>query len=220
MPSSAGAPRPQNFAPPPQNFAAPPPQMYPPPVAPPVRPVPQAPVQNYGFPPAYGQYGQIPAAQVFPPPPPVWGQQGLRGVGGWLMFLILVLTVFGPLGTLFNLVFAFTALSMRTTLSAPASNLQIVSALLSAPFAVWALTVGVKLWKLRPNAVQSAKQYLKMGTIPFVIVNSLLPSLMLPADQLSWPYTIGNIIGGVGAALVWIAYLDKSRRVANTYPQG
>ena len=149
--------------------------------------------------------------------------QGLRGVGGWLMFLILSLTVFGPLAALFTLVFIFTATALAPTLPSSFVSYAIVEALVVVPYAVWGITIGVKLWKLRPNAVKSAKQFLTSGTIPFVVIVNLLPWILLSPElrtNQSGPNTVGSIIGGLGAALAWNAYLKKSRRVANTYPQG
>lgn len=185
------------------------------------------PVQNCGQPaqpvynppyaqPPYGQAYQAPgAATQFPQPE-------LKGVGGWLLFFVVCLTILGPLASLFVVVFMLIGAGSLANTHSELLGFAVINALLIIPYSVWGLMVGTGLWKARAGAARHAKQYLLWGSIPFAIIINLLPLGLPPADQTDQANASAaiGIIVGVGVALIWRSYLTKSRRVANTFPQG
>jgi hypothetical protein len=195
-------------------------------------PVPPPPAQTYGQPaqpqaqPGYPSEAYNPAyAQGFPqqgyamPGPAVF----LQGVGGWLMFFIVCLTIIGPLIALFTVVILLMGAGANVNSDSTLASLFAVFALLIIPYTVWGMFIGIALWKIRPGAVRQAKQYLIWGSIPFAFLFNLLPFMVLPpwhrGAQLA-PSAFTSIAISVALALAWNSYLTKSRRVAITYPQG
>lgn len=170
-------------------------------------------------------YGKAPYAQGFPPQSYAMSvpAQFLQGVGGWLMFFIVCLTIIGPLFALFTVIILLMAAGANVNSDAVLARLFAVFAVLIIPYTIWGMFVGVSLWKIRPGSVHRAKQYLLWGSIPFTFLFGLMPYMILP------PWHRGPTLGssefgfistGMVLALAWNSYLTKSRRVAVTYPQG
>ena len=149
-----------------------------------------------------------------------------RGVGGWLLLLVLGFTFFGPLNSV--------AVSY-TNISASEENYP---ALLSneswrsfralgwisiAVFCVYSIVVGFRLAILRtPEVVGQAKLALWMiGPFAVLVLNFFWPAVALDS-AVQYPihgpgFAIGQLIGGSFMALIWTLYLSKSKRVKDTY---
>jgi hypothetical protein len=147
----------------------------------------------------------------------------LKGVGGWLMFLVLCLTIFGPTAALFFVIFLLVEAGAVSSAHPEVVTFAILLSVLVIGYSVWGLMVGTALWKMRPGVVIRARQYLLWGGIPFSIISSFLPVIALPpADQVDQAVPTAFIKSAIGVALVlvWNAYFSKSRRVAATFPRG
>jgi hypothetical protein len=147
----------------------------------------------------------------------------LHGVRGWLLLLCLYLIIAMPLmaflGTIGVLQRAATAPALRGALLAEVV-LEITLAGLAA-YAGWAL------YRMRPKAVKIAKVYfiimfwlalfglgMLLATAPIVSqtqANALLNTLRAPA-------TVASIRQAI-LSLVWLIYLQRSKRVRVTYLQ-
>ncbi|HLW98530.1 MAG TPA: hypothetical protein VKR82_07785 [Candidatus Acidoferrales bacterium] len=200
------------------SLPSPPPQTF----SPPAQPYAQPGYPPTAYPPAYGK---APYAQGFPPqgyamPVPA---QFLQGVGGWLMFFIVCLTIIGPLVALFMVIIFLMAAGANVNSDAILARLFAVFAVMIVPYTIWGMFVGVSLWKIRPGSVRQTKQYLLWGSIPFTFLYGVMPYMILPAwhrGPTLGSFAFGFISTGVVLALAWNSYLTKSRRVAITYPQG
>ncbi|HXQ98534.1 MAG TPA: hypothetical protein VN774_08840 [Candidatus Limnocylindrales bacterium] len=149
--------------------------------------------------------------------------QFLQGVGGWLMFFIVCLTIIGPLVALFTVIILLMAAGANVNSDAILARLFAVFAVMIIPYTIWGMFVGVSLWKIRPGSVRQAKQYLLWGSIPFTFLFGLMPYMILPTwhrGPTLGSSEFGFISTGVVLALACNSYLTKSRRVAITYPQG
>ncbi len=151
----------------------------------------------------------------------------LAGVGGWLLFLILCLTVFGPLIALFLAILTLLGGGMFSSKDSDFLICALAQSLVIIPSAVWALNAGIGLWKIRPGAVRRAKLYLMCGGIPGVFLFYQLQFWLLKDSELaetgnppSRRFTSFLIVMFIAINLAFLAYLGKSRRVAATYPQG
>ena len=154
---------------------------------------------------------------VLPPVTPV--EPRYKGVGGWLLFFCLGLTVFNPLMSLFSL-----AGSYRE--SAPYFSqfpgLLVVTGLdtvLSLGLTVFSIYAGASLWRLRPGAVQTAKRYL-LWFLAYQAVAIVLPFMAgLPssADETMIAQSVKDAFRGILYVIIWYSYLNKSKRVRATY---
>jgi hypothetical protein len=192
--------------PPPQPIAPAPPQAF---------AQTQAPQYPQAYPPGYPVVAN-PYAAAFQTAPSV-------GVGGWLLFLILCLTVFGPLIALFLEILTLLGGGILSGTSSAFVKCSLLQSLVIIPSAVWALFAGVGLYKLQPGAVRRAKLYLLLGGPPAAILFYSLPFLFLTAAQqgnISGVFTVMWVVIFVGINIAFHFYLRMSRRVAATYPQG
>jgi Protein of unknown function (DUF2569) len=134
-----------------------------------------------------------------------------KGVRGWLLFFCITLTILAPIS-------AFranseTSGSLRPYFQRVPNLRELCTTLdvLNLGIALFAVIVGVMLWRTRPNAVHVAKLFL-WCLLGFSVGVMFLPSLFgLP---------IGTVFvrpGGIGYFLVWYFYLKKSKRVKATF---
>jgi len=143
----------------------------------------------------------------------------LNGVGGWLLFLVLSLTIFSPLATVRNLVTGYEQ-SARYFDRLPALvTVYWTDILLSATLTCASVYAGVLLWRICPHAVKTAKSVLPLFIVYDVILILVVALAGLPPRLTG--FMIGYLIIGIVRAAVfvaiWQSYLNKSRRVQNTY---
>lgn len=131
---------------------------------------------------------------------------GPEGVGGWLLLLSLLLVAWGPIEQGLVASSALVALPVR---GLPLGLLIIVRVLVAA----FGLAVGLALLARSGSALPMARASLVLTglTNTFVYATSYFPSNRMPGDDRL------AIAGTVVYALVWSAYLAKSRRVRHTY---
>jgi Protein of unknown function (DUF2569) len=148
--------------------------------------------------------------EVLESPPALAPTVRYKGVAGWLAFLVFYLLFLLPLGSGIGLVNKLRPLltdaSTRNGRLLPTLIFSVAS-FLAAGMGLYA---GIALWKIYPNAVAVTKRFL---------VAFLLSGVATSAVQY---HTLADRIWGIADALafclVWYAYLDRSKRVANTYP--
>lgn len=129
-----------------------------------------------------------------------------EGVGGWLLLLCLLLVAWGPIELGLIASSALAALPVRGL----SLGLIVVVRLIVAAFG---LAAGLALLAKRGPALPMARTSLVLTGVTniFVYATPYFPSNRMPGDDRL------AIVGTVVYALVWSAYLAKSRRVRNTY---
>lgn len=169
---------------------------------------------------------------ISPPPPiPVSVAQGTqdssitssgpKGVGGWLVFFCVGLTILGPLLTLNQMVTGWTE-------TAPAFEKYpvIKTALLCENIGLLALTVygfvvGCLIWSGNLKGRTMARRFLLIRLLGFIAVELAALFVMrdLPREMLA--AGAGGVFGAILQTgiyfLVWWFYFKKSKRVRNTY---
>jgi hypothetical protein len=154
-------------------------------------------------------------------PETVHTESSLSGVRGWLLVLCLYLMVLIPALAILGLIGAWQKAPSSPTLQS-ALVMEAVFELALAGFAFYA---GLMLYRLRTNAASIAKVYfitiLTLGLLGLGIV--VLASLGQRSDV-----AFGNMLRGPAAfaavrevllSLLWLVYLERSRRVRATYPR-
>lgn len=142
---------------------------------------------------------------------PTDGSEHLNGVGGWLMFLILSLTLASPFMQGRIAVQAFEALlSPKHYTQGGIIRLSIMVAVYSG-LALFSFISGILLWSSNPHAPEVAKAYLILSVLSVVVLYS---SYTLAGLHFNLP----KILFGRGIYFcVWYTYLVWSRRVHLTY---
>lgn len=142
-----------------------------------------------------------------------------KGVGGWLLFFCISITILSPLLTLGNLLTGWND-GQRVFEYFPAFfAIMVVDTVLSLCLTAFGIFTGICLWRIRPGAVQKAKLYLFIY-LGYQVVSSVLPYMAgLPAavNQAISQQTVKSIMQGSVYFAIWFTYLVKSKRVQNTY---
>ena len=136
-----------------------------------------------------------------------------QGVGGWLLFLCVALTIIAPLFDLKIGIKALTnMLSSRSLTLSTASRLASVAAVYTG-LALYSSMAGLRLWLLKPNAPHFAKTFLIISTTTVITLQLILYAAGVHVDILRVAF------GRFVALVVWYSYLQTSRRVSATYPR-
>ena len=155
------------------------------------------------------------------------GQHLPKGVGGWLLFFILTLVVFGPLARIVHFKGGYRH-NMELFSRAPHPYLQYgfygVEQLSGFAICGYGILAGIQLWKKNPAGIEKAKRFmiaflifsvadLAMG-MNWVVLMGHKGSL---SRFISWQ-TVRPLLNSIAYTLIWYSYLVKSNRVLITYP--
>lgn len=142
-----------------------------------------------------------------------------QGVGGWLLLFCLGLTIFTPLLTLVMLAVSFNSASSLAGQYPGLMRVTLADSVLSAGLCAFSIYAGVQLWKIRPNAVRTAKRYL-LASLLYSFVAAALPffaGLPSMADDELAGQAVMTVVRGLLYYGVWYSYLERSKRVEATY---
>lgn len=129
---------------------------------------------------------------------------GPKGVGGWLLFYCVSLTILSPVYLL--LYFLVTPYRVVT--------IYLFFGILRG---FWGIVVGIFLWMRRPVAL-----FLLKGYFIYIAAGLLLNALEIVRAMMrteSWTLT-GNrfaVLASTGITVLWFLYFRRSVRVRNTY---
>lgn len=157
------------------------------------------------------------------PRPSAKKRDSLSGFSGWLILLVLSLVVLSPLETTIGV--AATISGHTTWFTDPLGSIEV-----AGPIVYWVLVetasvialmcygvyAGLKLLKIRPGAVRTAKTFL----IAVFVYNLGVFVITLVAEHRGNPRVDDLVtaeLRNVVFALFWWAYLETSERVAATY---
>jgi hypothetical protein len=139
------------------------------------------------------------------------GRERLKGVGGWLMILILGLTFVAPFWQFRIAVHSFeTLLSPKPLTQGGILRLSVMVAVYTG-LALFSCISGILLWSSNRRAPEVAKTYL---IVSLLAVGILYSSYRLVGLHLDLPRILFH--RGVYTCL-WYAYLVRSRRIRLTY---
>jgi hypothetical protein len=144
-------------------------------------------------------------AQLRPPYAFVTVPQNLgpRGVGGWLFWYCIFITILGPLALVGQLL----TFQFRN----PLLVLEVIRLL-------YGVVVGVFLWIERPLAIQLLRIYFIFLAAIFLLVFLRLASFALARHTTVFQLTgfVSTVLSAI-FSLLWFLYFHKSERVRNTY---
>ena len=142
-----------------------------------------------------------------------------EGVHGWLLLLCLMLTVVGPLISIWLMASEYTQLAPHF---ADSRSLQVATFFLiattgcSVAFGIYA---GLRLWSVKPRAVNVAKASLLVG-LAVEILTTTIQTAIAPTS-LAEGRLFYEVMMSLGPSIIFFtasfAYLNKSTRVEATY---
>ena len=132
---------------------------------------------------------------------------GPRGVGGWLLFYCIGLTILAPGVTLLQLSFLLRLMKL--------GNYEY---LLEFSRVFYGLVVGIFLWMKRPLALFLLRVYfIAVAAILLLTGLRLIAVALRPHSPLALVREITALIAQTIIPALWFAYFHKSERVRNTY---
>jgi hypothetical protein len=156
-------------------------------------------------------------------PPPIStaivDEPGYKGVGGWLLFFCVSLTILSPAITFVSLARSYGASSRFFSQFHGLLVITVLDTILSTALMAFSIYAGVCLWKVRPGALRTAKTYL-FCLLAYFAVAAVLPFMAgLPsaANAAMLPVVVLSSVRGLIYFAIWYSYLIKSKRVQATY---
>jgi hypothetical protein len=144
------------------------------------------------------------------------------GVKGWLLLLCVTFTILDPLTGFLTLMGVTNLLKPHFNEDPGLLKIILIGGICSTCLIVYSMYAGVSLWKLAPNALITAKRYLRL-LFYYSFFAIFLPSLVGLTEKTQTEFykmnPLNNIIVMVYAGM-WYLYLMKSRRVKATYGDG
>ena len=151
--------------------------------------------------------------------PPV--ATGPKGVGGWLVFFCVVLTILAPL----HFIGQF-SITWEEAQPAFAQFPNIQTAIIwenagSIALLIYGFFVGCMIWRGNPDGRKIAKKFLLVQLFGFIGIEFIAIVIMgdLPFQVVASVFgaAIGAILANLFWFLIWWFYFKKSIRVRNTY---
>lgn len=147
-----------------------------------------------------------------------------KGIGGWLLFFIIAITVIAPLGNIGSTTSDFILVEAQNPLLSNSEEwitFKKIYWFIVICISIYGIASGIFLAKeKKPTAVENAISYLWVsGPIASFILSIILP--ITSFDKISLSNTLSTSVTpmliSTISTLIWIAYLKKSKRVKNTY---
>lgn len=144
------------------------------------------------------------------------------GVGGWLAFFCVLLTIFGPLSILFQLA---TIAEVFEKIPRGLEGSYYVCSVFDIAVCVYGFIAGCKIWSGNKEGREIAQRYLKtslrvysiglMWTILAIMKSNV--DIDIKIEEAFW-HVLGFVIGALlFEFVIWWNYFKKSKRVRNTY---
>lgn len=160
-------------------------------------------------------------ARKYPPVAP--GQSNSSGVGGWLLLLVLGLTILGPFTGIGRIILGIKSIENTYPAIITTANWGIYKTAIVCAFVLFSclsIYAGSGLITRRDYLIVTRTKIILwvIGPIATMVLGLIVPLLTFGnAVHIVGPKFIGNMIASCGAAAIWTFYLSKSKRVEATY---
>jgi hypothetical protein len=144
--------------------------------------------------------------------------EGPRGIGGWLVFFCISLTILRPLWWIVEINYAWTKAQPALDRFPALKTAVFFETAGSAAIVLYSFIIGCLIWNGVPYGKRIAKQYLLIQLVAVVVVEVVAVGLM-PPDTVNAVIAamIPNLLGAAIYTLIWYLYFKRSVRVRNTY---
>ncbi len=142
-----------------------------------------------------------------------------RGVRGWLLALCVVMTWVGPAISACLMAGEYAAAAPYFAGSRQVLAVFVATLVLTAAAAAYGIHAGLRLWRVRPGAVATAKGALLFG-LAVDVLSAAAHTAMGPAAESGWALRgdlASSLLPGLVFFTVCFAYLNRSERVQATY---
>ena len=141
----------------------------------------------------------------------------LKGVGGWLLFFCVLITIILPVGWGLASYANWIKISWLFKTASALRDVFWFETVLYGAAAVYGAFAGWWIWSGDPRGKRNAIEFLigRFAVISFSNVGAVLMSSGIP-----WTAVLTTWLGNAALTVVWLLYFVKSKRVRNTYGTG
>lgn len=143
------------------------------------------------------------------------GRDPLKEFSGWLILLIFLVLFLYPPATVIGVVLAVLDFPWSTTTEAAVYSTLVVITI-EVALGCFAVYAGLKLLKIKPRAVRTAKIFLA-GVFVFNLAMFVLSLVVEHRASIKLNSSVDAEGRNVVFALIWYVYLELSKQVAATY---
>ena len=142
-----------------------------------------------------------------------------EGVHGWLLLLCLMLTVVGPLISTWLVASEYRQLAPHFADSRSLQVATFFSIAITACSVAFGVYAGLRLWSIKPRAVNIAKASLLFGLAVEILTTSIQTAIApaSPAEGQLFYEVMMSLVPSLIFFTACFAYLNKSTRVEATY---
>lgn len=147
----------------------------------------------------------------------------VRGIGGWLAFLIVILCFLSPIGTILTNLTEISAMESENLPIVAMPEWQTIKTVAWIFAFAQAAILAFTGWLLYTKHVAKTPFYAIAGLwigSPLISLLSIVAVSYIVGEALISPDSIGPLIRTIIFAMIWTTYLLMSKRVKNTYYDG
>ena len=132
----------------------------------------------------------------------------VKGIGGWLLLFVIILTIIQPIYLLFDVVANPSFYSYSSGVYDLASLLWVFG------IAIYSIIVGISIWRRKEKAIIWAKEFLIVSLIIGIVFTFLYSGLYTTEEQ---DILFVEVFRSLVFFGIWFSYLSASKRVKNTF---
>lgn len=132
----------------------------------------------------------------------------LKGVGGWLLLFVIILTFITPAYLLFDVIANPSFYSFSSGVYDLSSIIWVFG------IAIWSIVIGISLWNRKEKAVIWAKEFLIVSLVLGVFFIFFSFDLYTSEEQ---DLLFVELFRSIIFFVIWFSYLNASERVKNTF---
>jgi hypothetical protein len=139
------------------------------------------------------------------------------GVRGWLLFLCLMLVAVGPAISVGLMTNEYITFSKYISLSGSSRVAILISLAITTSSVAFGIYAGLRLWTIKPKAVNVAKKALLFGLAADIITTAIGVAVAPMPGTVFLNQTLIHAVPSLLFFAACFAYLNRSVRVSATY---
>lgn len=145
----------------------------------------------------------------------------LQGVGGWLTFFCVALTIIGPLVSFSSMVSGWEQAKPAFDTFPILKTAIFLESLVIGVVVIYGFITGAMIWGGNKDGKSLAERYLKVRLFSFIVVELIVLIILSDLPQEAYNVIIDGLIvflvRELGFFGIWFTYFKKSKRVSATY---
>jgi hypothetical protein len=139
------------------------------------------------------------------------------GVAGWLLVLVIILTIISPLAMIIDLIRIYESSRQNPYMWLKFSVFFEIISIMTLCTVIFSLYAGISLWRIRPRAVKVTKIYLLCLQAYALIMPFLMGLFSVRSEDMFFAGFVTITLRSLFFVVIWYMYLVRSERVRATF---